>query len=42
MDVHLRKKQRKGPFLTDNDCSPLYDRGYGVGLASDEGVTEER
>uniref|UniRef100_A0A7C9A1V0 PSP proline-rich domain-containing protein n=2 Tax=Opuntia streptacantha TaxID=393608 RepID=A0A7C9A1V0_OPUST len=42
MDVHVRKKQRKGPFLTDNDCSALYDRGYAVGLASDEGVTEER
>lgn len=42
MDVHVRKKQCKRPFSTDIDCSSLYDRGYAVGLASDEGVTEER
>ncbi|KAJ8448208.1 hypothetical protein Cgig2_025132 [Carnegiea gigantea] len=42
MDVHVRKKQCKRPFSTDIGCPPLYDRGYAVGLASDEGVTEER
>lgn len=42
MDVHMRKRPRKGPLSTESDCSPLYDRGFAVGLASDEGVTEER
>ena len=42
MDVHVRKKQCRRPFSTDVGCPPLYDRGYAVGLASDEGVTEER
>lgn len=42
MDVHVRKRQRKESLSLNNDGSPLYDRGYAVGLASDEGIIEER
>lgn len=41
MDVHVQKRKHKDSLPLNNDCSPLYDRGYAVGLASDEGNTEE-
>ncbi|XP_057528621.1 uncharacterized protein LOC130807432 [Amaranthus tricolor] len=41
MDVYVRKRQRLEASPLNNDCSPLYDRGYAVGLASEEETTEE-
>ncbi|KNA09159.1 hypothetical protein SOVF_155970 [Spinacia oleracea] len=41
MDGHVHKRQRKESLSLNNDCSPLYDRRYAVGLASDEGNIEE-
>ncbi|XP_021718224.1 uncharacterized protein LOC110685974 [Chenopodium quinoa] len=40
MDGHVQKRQRKESLSVNNDCSPLYDRGYAVGLASDGGNVE--
>lgn len=42
MDVHVQKRQRKESVPTDHGCSSLYDRGFAIGLASDEGVSEDR
>ena len=42
MDVYVRKRQRLEASPLNNDCSPLYDRGYAVGLASEEETTEEQ
>uniref|UniRef100_A0A803KV83 PSP proline-rich domain-containing protein n=1 Tax=Chenopodium quinoa TaxID=63459 RepID=A0A803KV83_CHEQI len=37
----VQKRQRKESLSVNNDCSPLYDRGYAVGLASDGGNVED-
>ncbi|KAL2904961.1 Zinc finger CCHC domain-containing protein 8 [Bienertia sinuspersici] len=41
MDVHVRKRHRTESLPLNNDCLSLYDRGYAVGLLSDEGITQE-
>ncbi|CAO2814635.1 unnamed protein product [Amaranthus hypochondriacus] len=42
MDGHVQNRQRKESLSVNNDCSPLYDRGYAVSLASDWGNVEDR
>lgn len=42
IDVQVRKRQRIESLPLNNGCSSLYDRGYAIGLASDEGLTQER
>ncbi|XP_074274679.1 uncharacterized protein LOC141598800 [Silene latifolia] len=42
MDVHVSKKQRKESVLLNHGCSPLYDRGFAVGLAIDAEASEEK
>ncbi|KAH9607048.1 hypothetical protein KSS87_013823 [Heliosperma pusillum] len=42
MDVHVSKRQRKESGLLSHDCSPLYDRGFAVGLATDADTSEEK
>ncbi|XP_074309540.1 uncharacterized protein LOC141644028 [Silene latifolia] len=41
MDVPVSKRQRKESVSLNQECEPLYDRGFAVGLASDAVASEE-